>query len=166
MISRTISRIRRSVAATTVIGESSQAFCQHPQIGGALPTEAQWEYAARGGSRFPWWFGNDASLLEQYAWFDKNSAGQAHEVKKKLPNPLGLYDMHGNVWEWVRDWYGDYQSGIFVDPLGPRASTFQRVVRGGAFGNRLEDLRSAFRISGPPVRRIRDFGFRCVRVPP
>ena len=110
----------------------ARAFCQ--KIGGDLPTEAQWEYAARGGSRFPWSFGDDAALLERYAWFAGNASGQAHEVKKKLPNPLGLYDMHGNVWEWVRDWYGEYTSGLFVDPLGPSLGEYcaggaRRVVR-------------------------------------
>jgi formylglycine-generating enzyme required for sulfatase activity len=151
------------VPVVDVTWEQARAFCQ--QIGGALPTEAQWEYAARGGSRFPWSFGDDAALLEHYAWFDKNSSGQAHEVKKKLSNLLGLYDMHGNVWEWVRDWYGDYQSGVFVDPLGPSSEIF-RVVRGGSFAFPPESLRSARRGLDLPALRDRHDGFRCVRVPP
>jgi formylglycine-generating enzyme required for sulfatase activity len=150
-------------AMVDVTWEQARAFCQ--QIDGALPTEAQWEYAARGGSRFPWSFGDDAALLEHYAWFDKNSSGQAHKVKKKLPNPLGLYDMHGNVWEWVRDRYGAYQSGVFVDPLGPSSSVY-RVVRGGSFFYRPGNLRSAGRDTVHPEVRFRSFGFRCVRVPP
>jgi formylglycine-generating enzyme required for sulfatase activity len=141
----------------------ARAFCQ--KIGGDLPTEAQWEYAARGGSRFPWSFGDDAALLERYAWFAGNASGQAHEVKKKLPNPLGLYDMHGNVWEWARDWYGYYTSGLFIDPLGPSLSEYQ-VVRGGSFGYSPEVLRSADRGDGLPVFEVGNFGFRCVRVPP
>jgi sulfatase modifying factor 1 len=151
------------VSVVDVTWEQARAFCQ--QIGGALPTEAQWEYAARGGSRFPWSFGDDAALLEHYAWFDKNSSGQAHEVKKKLSNLFGLYDMHGNVWEWVRDWYGDYQSGVFVDPLGPSSEIF-RVVRGGSFAFPPESLRSARRGLDLPALRDRHDGFRCVRVPP
>ena len=99
----------------------ARAFCQ--RVGGDLPTEAQWEYAARGGSRFPWSFGDDVAQLENYAWFDKNSKGRAQEVRQKRPNPLGLYDIHGNVWEWTRDWYNDYASGVFVDPLGPSSGT-------------------------------------------
>jgi Sulfatase-modifying factor enzyme 1 len=77
--------------------EQARTFCQ--KVGGDLPTEAQWEYAARGGSRFPWSFGNEEALLERYGWFTGYSSNQPHEVKKKRPNPLGLYDMHGNVWE-------------------------------------------------------------------
>jgi formylglycine-generating enzyme required for sulfatase activity len=148
----------------------ARAFCQ--KIDGDLPTEAQWEYAARGGSRFPWSFGDAEAQLGRYAWFGENLAGQAHEVKKKLPNPLGLYDMHGNVWEWVRDWYGAYTSGVFVDPLGPgsgKCTLFDdvcRVVRGGSFDVSPVALRSANRDDFRPERRVRDFGFRCVRVPP
>jgi formylglycine-generating enzyme required for sulfatase activity len=169
------------VPVVDVTWEQARAFCQHPKIVGALPTEAQWEYAARGGSRFPWSSGDDVTLLERYAWFGENISGQAHEVKKKLPNPLGLYDMHGNVWEWVRDWYGDYQSGVFVDPVGPGSgkcseeylsklrldkSTPCRVLRGGSFSNSPEGLRSAARDGGHPEFRFKVIGFRCVRVPP
>ncbi len=123
-------------------------FCQ--RIGGDLPTEAQWEYAARGGSRTRWSFGEDESQLGRYAWFDKNSNYQAHEVKQKLPNPLGLYDLHGNVWEWVRDEYGDYQAGTFVDPE-ESTKTGGRVLRGGSFDFPPGLLRSALRFGGGPV---------------
>jgi formylglycine-generating enzyme required for sulfatase activity len=141
----------------------ARAFCR--RVGGDLPTEAQWEYAARGGSRFPWSFGDDEAQLENYGWFDKNSDGKAQGVRQKRPNPLGLYDMHGNVWEWTRDWYNDYASGVFVDPLGLSSGTY-RVVRGGSFRSSPAGLRSAGRDGGLRERRYDFYGFRCVRVPP
>jgi formylglycine-generating enzyme required for sulfatase activity len=147
----------------------ARAFCQNLKFRGALqfrgdlPTEAQWEYAARGGSRFPWSFGDDVAQVPNYAWFADNSADQAHDVGKKDPNPLGLYDMHGNVWEWVRDWYENYEPGLLIDPSGPRSGNF-RVVRGGSFVHSPESLRSARRGVVRPEYGL--FGFRCVRVPP
>lgn len=143
--------------------EQARDFCQ--RVGGDLPSEAQWEYAARGGSRTRWAFGEDEAQLGRHAWFSGNSDGQAHAVKQKLANPLGLYDMHGNVWEWTRDWYDDYQAGSFVDPEGRKGSG-GRVLRGGSFFNSPADLRSAFRDGDDPEVRFRFFGFRCVRVPP
>jgi formylglycine-generating enzyme required for sulfatase activity len=143
--------------------QQARAFCE--SIGGGLPTEAQWEYATRGGSRFPWSFGSDTAQLERYAWFDDNSLRQAHEVKKKLSNSLGLYDMHGNVWEWVQDWYSDYASGVFVDPLGPSSGVL-RVGRGGSFNDPPRVLRSATRIGAGPQNWSEYVGVRCVRVPP
>jgi formylglycine-generating enzyme required for sulfatase activity len=157
----------------------ARAYCL--KIGAHLPTEAQWEYAARGGSRFPWSFGDNESLLQDYAWFGEGSSDKAHEVRQKRPNPLELYDMHGNVWEWVLDWYSDYVGGVFVNPLGPDAgqcwdfsgdkilpADFKgcRVVRGGSFDDPPAGLRSAVRFDGHPERRVRHVGFRCVRVPP
>ncbi|HPE71873.1 MAG TPA: formylglycine-generating enzyme family protein [Candidatus Competibacter sp.] len=143
-----------------------RSFCQ--QVGGDLPTEAQWEYAARGGSRTPWSFGDDESQLGRYAWFNGNSDGQTHEVKQKLPNPLGLYDLHGNAWEWARDWYDKYEAGTFVDPEGAGKSTGWRVLRGGSFVYPPGDLRSANRFFVDPEVRswFRYSGFRCMRVPP
>lgn len=101
-----------------VTWDQARAACQ--RLGGVLPTEAQWEYTARGGSRWPWSFGGDAALLPRYAWFGEDFVkGGVHPVQQKLPNPLGLYDMHGNAWELVHDWYGAYDAGVVVDPLGP-----------------------------------------------
>ena len=146
-----------------VTWEQARSFCQRG--GGDLPTEAQWEYAARGGSRTPWSFGEEESQIGRYAWFAENSGNQAHDVKQKLPNPLGLYDLHGNVWEWTRDWYDNYRAGTFVDPE-ESAITGRRVLRGGSFVVSPEVLRSAFRFVVDPEYRRRFFGFRCVRVPP
>jgi formylglycine-generating enzyme required for sulfatase activity len=143
--------------------KQAREFCQ--DAGGDLPSEAQWEYAARGGSRSRWSFGDDEEQLGNYAWFNKNASGQVHEVTGRLPNPFGLYDMHGNVWEWVRDWYSDYTSGISVDPTGPRSGEY-RVLRGGSFNFPPGYLRSAGRVNDYPGAGGGDNGFRCVRVPP
>ena len=104
-----------------------------------LPTEAQWEYACRAGTETAWSFGNDEKALGDYAWYEENafSAGEqyAHQVGLKKPNAFGLYDMHGNVWEWCHDYYGEdyYQQSPEKDPTGP-ASGSSRVLRGGSWG--------------------------------
>jgi formylglycine-generating enzyme required for sulfatase activity len=97
-----------------------------------LPTEAEWEFACRAESESLYSFGNDESLLEQYAWYDQNAQGRPHAVGLKKPNRWGLYDMHGNVWEWVSDRFGLFPEGQFTDPKGPDAGA-SRVMRGGSW---------------------------------
>jgi formylglycine-generating enzyme len=115
-----------------------------------LPTEAQWEYAARGGNGSP---GNytysGSNAIDDVAWYGYNSSGKTHEVGKKTPNGLGLYDMSGNVWEWCWDWYGGYSSGTQTDPVGADSGS-TRVLRGGSWYNSAWDTRSAYRCSSYP----------------
>lgn len=136
-----------------------------------LPTEAQWEYAARsGGKPEKYAGGND---LKQLGWYEANSNGKTHEAGGKLPNGLGIYDMSGNVWEWCSDWYDRYSEGASRDPIGPasgavrigRASGAVRVVRGGAFGGPAEFCRSAARDGILPSYRDLSLGFRLVLLP-
>ena len=128
-----------------------------------LPTEAQWEYACRAGTTTAFSFGDDESQLDEFGWFSGNTALEkyVHKVGLKKPNPLGLYDMHGNVWEWCSDWYGDKLSGG-TDPVGPERGS-SRVVRGGGWGNNSGHCRSANRNDGDPSSRNSNLGFRVAR---
>ena len=126
-----------------------------------LPTEAEWEYAARAGQSGPYHFGNQVKLLNDFAWNRANS-DQPREVKTKQPNAFGLHDMYGNVYEWCSDWYTpdlDRQAG--QDPKGPTTGT-ERVVRGGSFREDAKMMRSAARLSFPPKEARAFFGFRVV----
>ncbi|MFM7129761.1 MAG: formylglycine-generating enzyme family protein, partial [bacterium] len=124
-----------------------------------LPTEAEWEYAFRAGSKTAFTFGDNANGLGAYAWFVGNSEGQTHPVGEKKPNAWGLYDMHGNVWEWCSDWYGAYPKQTVTDPVGPREGS-DRVFRGGGWSRDATDCRSAIRYGIIPTIGDRDFGFR------
>ena len=134
-----------------------------------LPTEAEWEYACRAGTTTRWSFGDDESQLTHYAWYEDNAedVGEyyAHAVGTKLPNPWGLYDMHGNVWEWVQDRYSDsyYNSSPRVDPPGPAIGSLH-VLRGGGFGSRADFVRPAFRSYGTPYERNAHLGARLLRI--
>ena len=123
-----------------------------------LPTEAEWEYAARAGTS-----GIRHGEVEEIAWYSSNSGGKTHPVGQKRSNAWGLHDMLGNVWEWTGDWYGDYPSGSVTDPKGP-ASGWGRVDRGGGWGTIAGGVRSAYRGSHSPGSRINYIGFRLVRI--
>lgn len=143
--------------------------CDWRADGYRLPTEAEWEYACRAGTTTRYAFGDDPGQLDDYAWFTENSANRTHEVAQKRPNGWGLYDMHGNVWEWCWDWYAPYDAQPAINPHGPKkppSSGQRRVVRDGSFATSPVNLRSADRVYDLPERRSRFFGFRCVRVPP
>jgi formylglycine-generating enzyme required for sulfatase activity len=117
-----------------------------------LPTEAEWEYACRAGTQSRFFCGDDERMLERYVWYAANSQGAAQPVGRKAPNPGGLFDMHGNVWEWCWDWYGPYDEHPQTDPTGPLEGRY-RVVRGGSFVDSPGGLRSAFRVDAQPERR-------------
>ena len=127
-----------------------------------LPTEAEWEYACRAGSTTKWCFGDDEKKLGDYAWYDKNSDQKTHPVGQKKPNAWGLFDMHGNVWEWCEDWYGErYPSETVTDPTGPAKGDY-RVLRGGGWVGDDYLTRSSNRKGGDPTYRDRNVGLRPV----
>jgi formylglycine-generating enzyme required for sulfatase activity len=130
-----------------------------------LPTEAQWEYACRASNQGMFCYGDDSdySDLAQYAWYTINSGNQTHPVGTKQPNAWGLYDMHGNVWEWCLDWYGDYPTGSTTNPAGPRTGSY-RVFRGGGWDYYGQYCRSASRDGGSPSSRANILGFRVTLV--
>jgi formylglycine-generating enzyme required for sulfatase activity len=128
-----------------------------------LPTEAEWEYAARAGTTTPWFCGDSWACLPEVAWFSGNAEGQTHPVAQKQANAWGLYDMHGNVWEWVQDWYDGYPNQAVINPQGP-SSGAHRVFRGGGCYNHGGGIRSAIRGNDSPGIRYDYLGFRLVRL--
>ena len=132
-----------------------------------LPTEAEWEYACLAGSTGKYCFGDDEALLKDYAWYNKNSGDKTHPVGEKLPNNWGLYDMHGNVWEWCSDWYGkNYyaelaKQGEAVNPQGPADGDY-RVLRGGSWFFSRMFARAVCRNYVLAAVRISNIGFRVV----
>ena len=136
-----------------------------------LPTEAEWEYACRAGATTRWSFGDDENRLGEYAWYKDNAWDQgeqyAHSEGVKLPNPWGLYDMHGNVWEWVQDWFSEiyYSNSPSVDPQGAETG-IRRVRKGADFHYYVRGTRSARRGRSVPDFRKPTIGARLLRQEP
>lgn len=125
-----------------------------------LPTEAEWEYACRTGGREP----DVAPNLDEVAWRAGNSSGTTHPVGQKKPNAWGLYDMRGNVWEWVQDWIGPYSPASQTDPQGAGGGATYRGMRGGSWMlDFVTRFRCAFRGGAKPDHRGDSIGFRCAR---
>ncbi|MEN8217647.1 MAG: formylglycine-generating enzyme family protein [Pseudomonadota bacterium] len=150
-----------NAAVTKVSWEDTQKFISwlNEKEGGenySLPTETEWEYAARAGTTTEYSFGDDSSLLGDYAWYSDNKKGDyAHVVGQKKPNPWGLYDMHGNLWEWVQDIYNeDY---LFTDICS------NRVLRGGGWINLASLCRAVVRSHYPSDIRYDHLGFRLLK---
>jgi Sulfatase-modifying factor enzyme 1 len=129
-------------------------------VGGALPSEAQWECACRAGTDTKWSFGDASGRIGEHAWFDQNSNVELHPVGQKAPNPWGLYDMHGMVWEWTEDrWPRTYGDSAATDPAGPSRGG-GRVMCGGSFWDGADRCRSAYRNWNHPRYWDGDLGFR------
>ena len=124
-----------------------------------LPTEAEWEYAARGGNKSRGYKYSGSNNIGDVAWYTDNSSYKTHDVKTKSPNELGLYDMSGNVWEWCQDWYGSYGSSAQTNPTGASSGS-RRVYRGGSWSSSARGCRVSYRISYTPGGCGNDLGLR------
>ena len=155
---------------TCVSWNDAKAFCEwlSSETGNnfSMPTEAEWEYACRAGTETIFYTGNNESVLARAGWYIENSGKKTHPVGQKEPNAWGLYDMHGNIWEWCNDWYDEnyYSSSPSTNPSGPAAGS-RRVIRGGCWFSNAGFCRSASRSGDPPVPTYSDLGFRVVRRP-
>lgn len=127
-----------------------------------LPTEAEWEFAARGGTKSKGYIFSGSNNLNNVAWYVANSHGTTHPVAQKTPNELGLYDMSGNVWEWCSDWLEEYNPKDVNNPQGPKDGTF-RVRRGGSWDAKDKNCRNTYRLSNSPRRSFHSIGVRVVR---
>ena len=124
-----------------------------------LPTESEWEYACRAGSKTAFSFDDEEGLLPEYGWFSSNSSNRTHTVGLLEPNAWGLYDMHGTVCEWCSDWDGNYPEGAITDAARPKKGSI-RVARGGSWIDVAASCESAARSEPPPEYRSNNFGFR------
>ena len=160
----------RDAAVGLVSWDDCQAFCRKLGDGFRLPTEAEWEYACRAGTATAFNdgtactvpMGQDAAP-DRLGWYNENEY-RAHRVGQKNPNAWGLHDMHGNVWEWCADRYGDYGAGLATDPGGPAAGE-RRVIRGGGYNLVAKCCRSAYRYGYEPGERIGALGCRLAFSP-
>ena len=152
-----------SLPVERVSWEDCQTFIQKlNQLTGKrfrLPTEAEWEYAARGGNKSRGYRYAGSNTIGDVAWYEDNSGNQTHPVKAKQANELGLYDMSGNVWEWCQDWYGDYSSSSQTNPKGPSSASL-RVIRGGSWFYDAGYCRVSLREWSLPGYRGFDLGLR------
>ena len=126
-----------------------------------LPTEAEWEYAARGGNKSSSYEYSGSNDIDRVGWYAGNAGGQTQSVGKKTPNELGIYDMSGNVWEWCKDWYGPYTSAAQTNPKGAASGSY-RVLRGGGWFFASTRCRVAHRDYSGPGYRLDCYGFRVV----
>lgn len=124
-----------------------------------LPTEAEWEYAARGGNKSKGYIYSGSNNIDSVSWYDGNSGDETHPVATKSPNELGIYDMSGNVWEWCNDWYGSYSSSAQTNPTGPYSGS-RRVDRGGGWGCNAWLCRVSDRRRDAPDDRYFNLGLR------
>ena len=124
-----------------------------------LPTEAEWEYAARGGNKSKGYKYSGSNTIDDVAWYTSNSSSRTHDVKTKQVNELGIYDMSGNVWEWCQDWYGSYSSGSQTNPTRPASGSY-RVLRGGGWNDYARDCRVSNRYGDDPGIGLNYHGLR------
>ncbi len=150
--------LQDSLPVERVTWEEAESYCR--ESGGRLPTEAEWEYAARAGSTGDYYWGHGDAA--EYAWFRENSQDRSQKVGRKKPNAWGLYDMAGNVFEWVSDWYAEYVPDDVDHPRGPDAGT-AKVIRGASWYSEAGNLGLGTRYSNRPAFRNFKVGFRCAK---
>jgi formylglycine-generating enzyme required for sulfatase activity len=153
----------RDLPVEMVDWDDAQKFCrkagEKTRLTVRLPTEAEWEHACRAGTRTTYYMGHSDADLDLAAWHEKNSGETTHPVGQKTPNAWGLHDMHGNVWEWVQDFYGPYKAEAATDPDGSAQGKY-RVLRGGSWVDLPWSCRSSNRLRFYPDMRAQNIGFR------
>ena len=153
-------------AGLTPCYDESTWECNYSVNGFRLPTEAEWEYACRAGTETAYYSGDDESDLDTVGWYKENSGETPHPVGQKAPNGYGLYDMHGNVWEWCNDWYVEdyYATSPTDNPIGPQSGTY-KMERGGSWYNGAWGCRTTYRVKHLPSFAHDALGIRVIRRP-